>query len=225
MNPSALVSAAGAGRTFGSRPDALVAVQNVTCEINPGDRIAVTGPSGSGKTTLVHLLVGLDEPTTGTIMWPALGGRDDLRPGPISIVFQAPSLMPPLDVRENVELPLLLADVDRTSARKMATAALTHLGLESLATKLPEELSGGQAQRVAVARVLAGRPRLIVADEPTGQLDHANGLEVVNALIAAADATGAALVVNTHDPFIARRFSINWAMRDGRLAITESLPC
>jgi ABC-type lipoprotein export system ATPase subunit len=204
-------------RTFGSGPAAVVAVHGVSCEVHAGDRIALTGPSGSGKTTLLHLLAGLDTPTRGIIEWPALGGHRRLRPGPIAIVFQAPSLLPPLDVIENVALPLLLEGIDPGSARQSALEALRRLDLESLAAKLPEELSGGQAQRVAVARVLAGRPLLILADEPTGQLDHASGTAVVDALIAAAAETGAALIVNTHDTSVARRLILHWTMADGRL--------
>ena len=168
---------------------------------------------------MLHLLAGLDTPTTGTISWPAIGARADLRPGPVAVVFQAPSLLPPLDVVENVALPLLLAGADRRSARAAAMTALERLALEPLAGKLPEELSGGQAQRVAIARVLAGRPRLILADEPTGQLDQHNGGLVIDALLAAATDLEAALVVNTHDTVVAARFPHRWTMRDGRLTI------
>ena len=161
-------------------------MHGVSCEVHAGDLIALTGPSGSGKTTLLHLLAGLDTPTTGTLEWPAIGAHSQLRPGPIAIVFQAPSLMPSLDVIENVTLPLLLQGTDRDTARRTAIDALRRLDLEFIAAKLPEELSGGQAQRVAVARVLAGQPRLILADEPTGQLDHTSGAVVIDALIAAA---------------------------------------
>lgn len=212
-------------RTFGSGPSAVVALHGVSCEIHAGDLIALTGPSGSGKTTLLHLLAGLDSPTKGTIEWPAIGGFDHLRPGPIAIVFQAPSLLPPLDVVENVALPLLLQGIDRHSARQRALEALRGLDLESIAAKLPEELSGGQAQRVAVARVLAGQPVLILADEPTGQLDHTSGAVVIEALIAAATETGAALIVNTHDATVARQFDHRWSMTNGRLIAEATAAC
>lgn len=218
-----LVRAAGAARTFGSGAAAVVAVHGATCEIPPGARLALTGPSGSGKSTLLHLLAGLDEPTAGTITWPALGARHQLRPGPVGVVFQGPSLLPPLDVVENVALPLLLAGRPEAEAGAAAHEALARLGLEELAGKLPEELSGGQAQRVAVARVLAGRPRLILADEPTGQLDHRNGAVVIDALLEAAAALGAALIVATHDLLVADRFADRWYMADGRL-ITPARP-
>ena len=204
-------------RRFGSGPGAVTALRHVTCRVEPGQQIALSGASGSGKTTLLNLLAGLDEPTAGTVVWPAIGDRRHLRPGPVGVVFQAPSLLPPLDVVENVALPLILAGVDRASAREGAMGALLRLGLDHLASKLPEELSGGQAQRVAVARVLAGRPVLILADEPTGQLDRHNAAVVIDALEQTASSIGAALVVNTHDPVVAERFSTRWTMRDGEL--------
>jgi ABC-type lipoprotein export system ATPase subunit len=208
-------------RTFGRGTAAVVAVHGVTCEIGSGARLALTGPSGSGKSTLLHLLAGLDEPTVGTISWPALGPRRQHRPGLVGVVFQGPSLLPPLDVAENVALPLLLAGRSEAEASAAARVALVRLGLEGLAAALPEELSGGQAQRVAVARVLAGRPRLILADEPTGQLDHRNGAAVIDALLEAAAALEAALVVATHDALVADRFPARWSMTDGRLAVPE----
>jgi ABC-type lipoprotein export system ATPase subunit len=224
-----LVRASGVARTFGRGPAAVVAVHGASCEIHAGARLALTGPSGSGKSTLLHLLAGLDEPTAGTITWPALGDRHQLRPGPVGVVFQGPSLLPPLDAAENVALPLLLAGHSEAEATAAALRALDRLGIEDLAGALPDELSGGQAQRVAVARVLAGRPRLILADEPTGQLDHGHGAVVVDALLEAAAATGAALLVATHDPRVAGRFPQRWSMTDGRLDCTAGdagdVPC
>jgi putative ABC transport system ATP-binding protein len=198
----------GVARTFGSGATATVALQATDCEVRSGDRIALVGPSGSGKSTLVHLLAGLDTPTLGTVH------RDA---DPVGIVFQGPSLLDPLTVVENVALPLLLADEPDSTSR--ALAALERLGLLELADKLPEEISGGQSQRVAVARALAREPRLILADEPTGQLDHASAARVVDVLLAAADHAGAALVVCTHDPAVAARFSTRWTMASGRLTI------
>jgi putative ABC transport system ATP-binding protein len=198
----------GAARTFGEGVTATVALAPTDCAIRPGDRIALVGPSGSGKSTLVHLLAGLDEPTVGRVE------RSGGRPG---VVFQGPSLLEPLTVLENVELPLVLAGVP--DARIRAVVALQRLGLDTLASKLPEEISGGQAQRVGVARAVAGDPALLLADEPTGQLDHASAEAVLDVLLEAADHAGAALLVSTHDPAVAARLQTRWEMRDGILKL------
>src|SRR5437868_6475425 len=161
-------------RRFRLRDGETSALIDVSCAIGPGERIAVVGPSGSGKSTLLAMIARLDEPTAGLVEWPGLGGGDDLRPRHIGVAFQTPSLIPALSVLENVELPLLI--LDRASeARGAALAALTRLGLAGLAERLPEEISGGQAQRVALARALVAGPALLLADEPTGQLDQATG--------------------------------------------------
>jgi putative ABC transport system ATP-binding protein len=204
-------------RVYGTGARAVVAVHDVGCAVWPRDRIAVTGPSGSGKSTLLHLMAGLEQPTGGTMSWPGLGGSPAARRNLVGVVFQAPSLLDPLDVVENVELPLLLHGAAPGPARQAGEEALDTLGLAGLAHRLPEELSGGQAQRVAVARVLAGRPRLILADEPTGQLDHQTGDHVVSVLLEAADRLGAALVIATHDPAVADRMDHRWVMAQGRL--------
>jgi ABC-type lipoprotein export system ATPase subunit len=213
-----LVHCDSVSRTYGSGARATVALQPTTCDVFPGARIAVMGPSGSGKSTLLHLMAELDEPTLGSVSWPALADLPRLRPGPIAVVFQGPSLLPPLTVGENVALPLLLAGNDQRTATATASTALQRLDLADLADKLPEEISGGQAQRVAVARALAGEPRLILADEPTGQLDHENATAVVDVLLEAASHSGAALVVATHDTAVADRVPDRWEMRDGLLA-------
>ena len=204
------------GRSFGRGPTEVVAVRGVTARVFPGQRIAVTGESGSGKSTLLHLIAGLDAPTAGQVTWPGLALRAG-RPVGVGVVFQAPSLLPALDVTENVALPLLLADVPEADARNRAQDALRRLGIDGLATAVPEELSGGQSQRVAIARVLAGEPALVLADEPTGQLDQRTAAHVLDVLVETADALGAALVVSTHDPDVAARLDTRWAMTDGRL--------
>jgi putative ABC transport system ATP-binding protein len=211
---TALVTCQGLARSYGKGANALVAVHSVTCELRPGDQVAITGPSGSGKTTLLHLLAGLDRPTAGRISWPAL---DDRLRGRIGVVFQGPSLLPPLNVVENVALPLLIAGLGDAEARERALAALAATGLAGLAAALPEELSGGQAQRVAVARVLAAEPRLIIADEPTAQLDSDHARRVVDLLSEVAFRLDAALVIATHDPLVAARLPRTWTMSDGDL--------
>ena len=218
MTAEPLVRCEHASRTYGDGATATVALQPVDVVVEPGARIAFMGPSGSGKSTLVHLMAGLDEPTSGTVSWPALGPRAALRPGPVAIVFQGPSLLPPLTVEENVALPLVLDGRRDADAHAAARNALALLDLTDVREKLPEEISGGQAQRAAVARALAGRPKLILADEPTGQLDRLNAATVVDALLDAAGETGAALVVATHDPLVAERLTRVWDLRDGALA-------
>ncbi len=212
----ALIICTDVGRSYGNGEQAVVAVYDATCGIVPGDRIAIVGPSGSGKSTLLHLLAGLETPTVGQLTWPALDEHPG-NPAAIGLVFQAPSLIPSLTVVENVELPLLLADHTAAAARDRARAALALLDLDSMRQDLPQELSGGQAQRVVIARVLACRPPLILADEPTSQLDRATADHVTDVLLQVADQTGAALVVATHDGIIAGRMSQVWPIRDGRL--------
>lgn len=217
-----LVCCAGAARTYGTGQAATVALQPTDCEVEPAARVALVGPSGSGKSTLLHLMAGLDEPTVGTVFWPAIGDRAALRPGPVAVIFQGPSLLPPLTIEENVALPLVLGGATDSAARAAARAALERLDLLALREKLPEEISGGQEQRVAVARALAGNPVLILADEPTGQLDQASGAAVVDVLLAAAEHAGAALVVATHDRAVARRLPVRWELRSGKLHTTDT---
>ncbi len=209
---TALAHARNVGRSYRRGDTEVVAVADATCTIMPGDRIALVGPSGSGKSTLLHLLAGLDTPTSGELTWPALGERATLRPQKISVVFQSPSLLPQLSVIENVELPLLLVGSSTSLARAAARDTLARINLADLADKLPEELSGGQAQRVALARALVMQPRLMLADEPTGQLDHPTAQQVFDELFAALDGTDTALVVATHDRAIAERLQQSWRM-------------
>jgi putative ABC transport system ATP-binding protein len=195
----------------------VVAVHGCSCEVAAGARIAITGASGSGKSTLLHLMAGLEVPTSGTVSWPEFGvspsGRD------IAVVFQGASLLPALDVLENTMMAAVLTGTDETEAIVRAMAALNSVGIPGLLNQLPETLSGGQAQRVAVARALTSRPRLLLADEPTGQLDEVTGRHVMDVLLAAADELEAALVVSTHDPAVGDLLAEQWVMRDGRLLV------
>lgn len=213
-----LVRCDGVARTYGEGGTATVALRVSDCEVFAGQRIGLVGPSGSGKSTLLHLMAGLDDPTVGQISWPAIGGRDELRPTRVAVVFQGPSLLPPLTVLENTALPLVIGGLTDAGAREVARDALRTLDLEELADKLPEEISGGQAQRAAVTRALAGNPSLILADEPTGQLDSVNGAAVVEVLLAASAHAGCALVISTHDLKIAARLPERWEMHSGELA-------
>jgi putative ABC transport system ATP-binding protein len=202
-------------RVYGTGSTAVVAVHGTRCLVPAGARIALIGASGSGKSTLLHLLAGLEQPTAGTVTWPGLTGGAAELAFQMGVVFQGPSLVPALDVVENTALPAVLAgdpDPDRR-----ALDALRAVGVADLAGKLPEELSGGQAQRVAVARVLAQQPRLVLADEPTGQLDRATGQHVLDVLLDAVTRLGAGLVVSTHDQAVAERLDTHWFMHEGRL--------
>ncbi|MGC0335172.1 ABC transporter ATP-binding protein [Streptomyces sp. SLBN-8D4] len=213
-----LVSCVDAALTFGRGPQAVVAVHGADLKIRAGDRLVVVGPSGSGKSSLLHLIAGLEQPTRGTVTRAA-----SLGPYGIGLVFQGDSLIPALNVVENTALPLVLTDRAEDEARRSALAALALVDAADLAERLPEEISGGQAQRVAAARVLAQAPRLILADEPTGRLDHATGARVLDALLTAAEHTGAALVVTTHDPSVAARLTVRRSMHDGRLLAPEEV--
>ena len=221
MNPESLVVCDDVARTFGTGPAAVVAVHGSSCTVDSGARIAIAGPSGSGKSTLLHLMAGLERPTRGTVSWPALGAGDE-RVRDIGVVFQSPSLIPALDVSENTALPLVIAGVAEPERAQRVAEALALVGVDQLAGKLPEEISGGQAQRVAVARVLAQRPRLLLADEPTGQLDRAAGQRLLDALLDATDHLAAALVVTTHDKAVIERLETRWTMHEGRLHTTTA---
>ncbi|MFE4369582.1 ABC transporter ATP-binding protein [Streptomyces sp. NPDC056835] len=214
-----LVLCTDAARTYGTGAGAVVAVHGASCAVGAGAGIAVVGPSGSGKSTLLHLMAGLDLPTAGRVAHPGLS--EGPLPRHIGVVFQGPSLLPPLTAVENVALPLRIDGVADAEADARASAALEELGLEALAWKLPDELSAGQAQRVAVARVLARRPRLILADEPTGQLDRESAGQVMAVLLSAAATLGAAVVVSTHDMRVADALPTRWSMADGRLMLPD----
>jgi ABC-type lipoprotein export system ATPase subunit len=208
-------------RTYLQGRTSIHALVAATCTVAPRERIAVVGPSGSGKSTLLHLMGGIDTPTAGLIAWPALGERETLRPFKVAFVFQTMSLISSLTALENAALPLLLAGIEVSEAEQTAFEALAAIGLEAAADKLPEELSGGQAQRVAVARALASHPRLILADEPTGQLDHPTAQQLFDVLLDSLEETDTALVVATHDAAIARRMNTVWRVHHGRLEVQE----
>ena len=230
-----LAAADQASRRHGQGAAMIVALQPASFRIDAGARVALMGPSGSGKSTLLHLLADLDRPSGGTVTWPGLGQRGDLRPRHIGIVFQTPSLLPALSVIENVQLPLLLAARDKRAsgeqvsgergsgeaAPEVARRALAAVGVAALADKLPGELSGGQAQRVGIARAIAGRPALLLADEPTGQLDHATGQAVLDALLDSIAGTATALVLATHDPGVAARLDTVWRIAHGQLDLAR----
>jgi putative ABC transport system ATP-binding protein len=213
-----LARCAGLARTYGTGLGAVVAVHGITCSVSSPDRIALTGPSGCGKSTLLHLIAGLEKPTMGAVEWPGLDAEPP-NPTQVGLVFQTPRLLPDLDVAQNVALPLLLSGTSPAEAADRAIEVLGSLDIDHLAGDVPSELSGGQAQRVGVARALVARPRLILADEPTRWLDRDTAQRVVSVLLTAADTTGAGLVIATHDAAVAERLSTQWPMRDGAITV------
>lgn len=218
-----LVAGTGVGRRFRQGPTMFDALLPANFTIVAGDRIAVVGASGSGKSTLLQLVADLDTPSSGELTWPALGRSGQLRPRRIGIVFQSPSLLPALSAVENVEVPIRLLGGIR-HPRAAALEALERVGLASIADKLPEELSGGQVQRVGLARAIVLRPRLVLADEPTGQLDQQAAVQAMDALLQSLEGSDAALVVATHDPAVAARLQTRWTIDHGRLVTPTQEP-
>jgi ABC-type lipoprotein export system ATPase subunit len=214
-----LMRGTGVSRRFERAGARIAAIDGASFAIEADSRIALVGPSGSGKSTLLHLMAGLLDPSAGSLSWPALDEAGDGRAGAIAVVFQAPSLVPWLDAIENVMVPMLLKGLDDNAARREAEAALAALSLAEISEKLPEELSGGEAQRVAVARAMAQKARLMLADEPTGQLDQVTAREVMSALVHVAERNRAALIVATHDPTVAAALPVVWRMDHGCLDV------
>ncbi len=216
-----MLCARGLRRYYGREPAVVRAVDGVNLAVASGETVAVMGPSGCGKSTLLHLLGGLDRPTAGQV-WLAGERIDQLserglarrRRDGVGFVFQAFHLMEELTAVENVELPALLAGRSPRAARRRATGLLDQVGLADRARHLPSALSGGQRQRVAIARAMANDPALLLADEPTGNLDSAATLDVLR-LFESLHAAGQTLVIVTHDARIAATADRLISMRDG----------
>jgi putative ABC transport system ATP-binding protein len=213
--------ARGLCKEYGSGEGLIRAVDNVNLDLTHGETLAVTGPSGCGKSTLLHLFGGLDRPSAGEL-WLA-GERIDryseralarLRRTQVGFVFQAFHLMDELTAQENVELPALLAGRSPREARQRALQLIQQVGLADRAGHLPSMLSGGQRQRIAVARALVNEPQLVLADEPTGNLDSAASSDVMR-LFEALRGTGLTLVIVTHDERVAVTADRRISMRDG----------
>ena len=197
------------------------AVRDVTLDIHAGDYLAVRGPSGCGKSTLLHMLGCVETPSAGTLLFDGRevarlsdSARSQLRLRQIGFVFQRFFLLPMLTAWENVELPQSEAGVPKAERRARTEALLAYVGLAARADHRPSQLSGGEMQRVAIARALANRPRLLLADEPTGELDRATGDQIAE-LLDRVNADGTALVIVTHDPVLATRASRILTMADG----------
>jgi putative ABC transport system ATP-binding protein len=218
-----IVHADHVNRVFRMPAGPVTAVRDVTLDIRAGDYVAVRGPSGCGKSTLLHMLGCVDAPSSGTLKFDGRdvallsdSARSLLRLRHIGFVFQRFFLLPMLTAWENVELPQSEAGVPRAERQQRTRELLAYVGLAARADHRPSQLSGGEMQRVAVARALANRPRLLLADEPTGELDSATGDQIA-ALLDRVNADGTALVIVTHDPGLAARASRLLTMADGRV--------
>lgn len=211
------------------------AVRGVSLSIRAGEFVSIMGPSGSGKSTLMHLLGALDTPTSGRALFEGTdlatlsdSERSKLRRDRIGFIFQFFNLLPNLRAAENVALPLFLAGVGRKNALRRATECLERVGLSQRADHLPDELSGGEMQRVAVARALAPRPRAILCDEPTGNLDSANAKSILDLLRSLPDmgkegGAGTSVIMVTHDPGAGAMADRIIRVRDGVIEAEESL--
>ncbi|WP_114912212.1 ABC transporter ATP-binding protein [Acidibrevibacterium fodinaquatile] len=217
-----LIRARGLTLTVPAAAGPVNILHGIDLDIASGETVALLGPSGSGKTSLLMLLAGLERPSAGTI---TLAGHDLTRLGEdalarlrrehVGIVFQAFHLIPTMTALENVAMPLELAG--RADARARARACLAAVGLGHRLTHLPGQLSGGEQQRVAIARAFSAAPRVILADEPTGNLDQATGREIISLLFAEQQAHATTLLLVTHDPALAARCGRRLHLADGRL--------
>ncbi len=202
----------------------ITALDHVNLDIQRGEFVAIMGPSGCGKSTLLNLLGGLDQPTQGQVHLDAqdLAGYNDmqlaaLRRAKLGFIFQRHDLFPALTARENVEFPMLLNEVAPTARRVRAQELLALVGLQDRAEHLPDELSGGQQQRVGIARALANEPEILLADEPTGNLDSVTAAEIMRALVSLAREKQLTLLVVTHDAETAAFAGRIVRLRDGRI--------
>jgi putative ABC transport system ATP-binding protein len=218
-----VVEAQNVSRVFSMPAGPVTAVRDVTLHIKSGDHIAVRGPSGCGKSTLLHMLGCVEPQTSGTLLFDGQdvsqlsdARRSLLRLKQIGFVFQRFFLLPMLTARENVELPMSEAGVAKHARQKRAIELLEYVGLAPRADHRPSQLSGGEMQRVAIARALANSPRLLLADEPTGELDEATGAQIA-ALLDRVNQSGTALVIVTHDAALADRAGRVLMMRDGQI--------
>ena len=220
--PEAVIELKDVSLTLGEGPSRVEVLRKVDLTVTAGEATGIVGPSGSGKSTLLMVLAGLERVDTGTvtIAGETLGGKSEdeiaaFRGRTIGIVFQSFHLIPNMTALENVAVPLELAG--RRDAFAIAARELEAVGLGARVTHYPGELSGGEQQRVAIARALAPRPRLLIADEPTGNLDQSTGQQIADLMFATAAERGTTLVLVTHDPALAARCARQVAMRSGRI--------
>ena len=228
---ASLIRIRGLNKSYTRGDQTLAVLENIALDVEAGEFIALMGPSGSGKSTLLNLIAGIDKPTGGTI---EIGGVDiatlsegalaDWRAANIGLVFQFYNLMPVLTAFENVELPLLLTPLSKAQRKQHVLAALAMVSLSDRLDHYPNELSGGQQQRVAIARALVTDPTLIVADEPTGDLDRVTAGEVLDLLDELHLSLGKTIVMVTHDPKAAARAHRLVNLEKGELVPDEAMP-
>jgi putative ABC transport system ATP-binding protein len=222
-----IIEAHGVSKTFPMPAGPVTALRDVTLEIHPGEHVAIMGPSGCGKSTLLHVLGCVEPPSVGQLRFDgddvsrlSDAARSRIRLRRIGFVFQRFFLLPMLTARENIELPLGECGVGRAARSVRSSELLEYVGLSHRADHRPPQLSGGEMQRVAIARALANRPPLLLADEPTGELDEQTGRQVAD-LLDLVHADGNTVVVVTHDRAIASRATRRLSMRDGGVVSVE----
>ena len=215
-------------RKFGSGETEVVALDHVSIEIEAGEFTAIIGPSGSGKTTLLHLIGGLDDPDGGSVYLSGsniaeMSGNElsDFRRDHIGFIFQSYNLIPVLSAEENIEYIMLLQGIDATTRKARVQEMLELVGLEGLGTRRPAQLSGGQQQRVAVARAMASRPDIILADEPTANLDSKTGVGLLDVMRRLNEELNMTFVFSTHDKMIMDRATRLIHLRDGHIEKDE----
>jgi len=219
-----IVEVRHASRLFPMAAGPVAALRDVSLVVDGGEYVAITGPSGCGKSTLLHLVGCVDTPTAGAVLFEGCdvaalseSARSRIRLTRIGFVFQRFFLLPMLTAAENIELPQAEAGVAASERRARTQTLLDYIGLANRADHLPSQLSGGEMQRIAIARALANRPALLVADEPTGELDDATGEHVAD-LFDRVHADGTAILLVTHNPTLAARASRRLSMKSGTLA-------
>lgn len=223
-NSATIIKTSNIHKTYGKKSSAYEALRGIDLDIKQGESIAIVGKSGSGKSTLMHLLAGLDSPSTGTLLWGDKSLQDmsenqltALRNQRIGFVFQQFFLQPSLTVMENTYLPLKIAGVSPSKRKQAARAALQAVNLADKADNRATDLSGGQKQRVAIARALVGEPEVVFADEPTGNLDTETGKQVIELLFRLQKERGITLVIVTHDVDLAKQCDRTIYIQDGKV--------
>jgi len=226
-NVTAIVQCQQLGMTYTEGPNNVEVLKQINLQIEKGERIAIVGTSGSGKSTLLHLLGGLDLPSSGSV-WidgKKMSGlsdkqRGDIRNKYLGFVYQFHHLLPEFTAIENVAMPLLIRGIDEAEAKAKAASLLTEMGLEHRLEHRPVELSGGERQRAAIARALVTEPNVVLADEPTGNLDEATAKIVFDMMLELNQRIGTALVMVTHDPKLAAKMDKVYHLENGVLRLT-----